>query len=127
MAVNNVLALHTSVKSLLADGIESRLEHYRRLSLRLRQGLRSIGMPPFTPDEISAPVLTAAYGPPGVPTGQIVDYLAELHHIKIAGGLGEQLVDRVFRVGHMAPVVGEADIDSVLAALACFRRDRGLN
>jgi len=126
MPVNNVLALHTSVKSLLADGIESRLEHYQRLARRLRQGLRSIGMPPFTPDEFSAPVLTAAYGPQGVPTSQIVEYLADVHHIKIAGGLGEGMVDRVFRVGHMAPAIGEADVDGVLAALACFRRDRGL-
>ena len=116
MATNNVVALHTSLESLMAEGIEKRLERYTKLALRLREGLRQIGMPPFTPDEQMAPVLTAAYGPKGVPTSRIVDYLAEVHNIKIAGGLGE-LKDRVFRIGHMSPAVSKADIDEVLDAL----------
>jgi hypothetical protein len=40
--------------------------------------------------------------------------MAEVQHIKIAGGLGEQLKDKIIRIGHMSPTVGEADIDQVL-------------
>jgi alanine-glyoxylate transaminase/serine-glyoxylate transaminase/serine-pyruvate transaminase len=120
MATNNVMALRAGLQGLLAEGIESRMERYRGLATRLRQGLRKIGMQPYTPDELMAPVLTAAFGPTGVATGEIVDYMAEVHHTKIAGGLGDQLKDKIFRIGHMSPTVGEADIDQVVKQLAAF-------
>jgi alanine-glyoxylate transaminase/serine-glyoxylate transaminase/serine-pyruvate transaminase len=120
MATNNVMALRAGLQGLLAEGIESRMERYRGLAMRLRRGLRKIGMQPYTPDELMAPVLTAAFGPPGVATGEIVDYMAEVHHTKIAGGLGDQLKDKIFRIGHMSPTVGEADIDQVVKQLAAF-------
>jgi len=121
MATNNVTALHTSLEDLLEEGIENRLSRYRNLALRLRRGLRKIGMPPLTPDEIMAPVLTAAYGPGGIPTSEIVDFLGEKHGIKIAGGLGK-LKNKVFRIGHMSPSVSEDDIDEVLYALDDFNK-----
>lgn len=120
MATNNVLALRAGLQGLLAEGIDRRMERYRALALRLRQGLRRIGMEPYTPDSLMAPVLTAAYGPPGVPTGEIVAFMAEVHHTKIAGGLGDQLKDRIFRIGHMSPTVSESDIDQLLDQLAGF-------
>jgi alanine-glyoxylate transaminase/serine-glyoxylate transaminase/serine-pyruvate transaminase len=123
MATNNVMALRAGLQGLLAEGIESRMKRYRGLAMRLRQGLRKIGMQPYTPDELMAPVLTAAFGPPGVATGEIVDYMAEVHHTKIAGGLGDQLKDKVFRIGHMSPTVGEADIDQIVEQLAAFTPD----
>jgi len=120
MPVNNIRALRISLEQLLAEGIENRLERYRALALRLREGLRKIGMPPFTPDDMMAPVLTAAYGLPGIPTCEIVSYLETRHNIKISGGLGA-LKDQIFRIGHMSPVLSPDDIDQVLSALADFR------
>jgi len=120
MATNNVLALRAGLQGLLAEGIDRRMERYRALAIRLRQGLRRIGMEPYTPDNLMAPVLTAAYGPTGVPTGEIVSYMAEVHHTKIAGGLGDQLKDRIIRIGHMSPTVREPDIDQLLDQLAAF-------
>jgi alanine-glyoxylate transaminase / serine-glyoxylate transaminase / serine-pyruvate transaminase len=120
MATNNVLALRAGLQGLLAEGLETRMDRYRALALRLRRGLRAIGMTPYTPDEWMAPVLTAAYGPPGIATGEIVSYMAEVHHTKIAGGLGAPLVDKIIRIGHMSPTVNEADIDEVLDQLAAF-------
>ena len=70
MATNNVLALKVSLEGLLKEGIEPRLNRYKELAIRLRKGLRDINMPPFTPDEIMAPVITAAYGPIGVETSK---------------------------------------------------------
>jgi alanine-glyoxylate transaminase/serine-glyoxylate transaminase/serine-pyruvate transaminase len=119
LATNNIVALHTSLEHLIKEGIENRLERYTQLARRLRNGLHEIGMSPYTPDEQMCPVLTAAYGPPGVPTGQIVSYLAEKHRIKIAGGLGV-LKDKVFRIGHMSPSTTQNDIDTVVEALRDF-------
>jgi len=119
MPTNNVLALNSSLQSLLKEGIENRLGRYRKLALRLRAGLRSIHMQPYTPDELMSPVLTAAYGPEGVPTSRIITYLSESHNIRIAGGLGA-LKDKIFRIGHMSPVTTEEDIDCVIQALSQF-------
>jgi aspartate aminotransferase-like enzyme len=77
-------------------------------------------MEPYTPDELLCPVATAIYGPEGVPTSEIVQFLLDRHQIKIAGGLGEGLKDRIFRVGHMGLEIDEGDIDDVLVALAEF-------
>ena len=120
MATNNVLALRVGLQALLAEGLEHRMQRYHSLALRLRQGLRRIGMQPYTSDDLMAPVLTAAYGPPGIPTSEIVAYMAEVHHTKIAGGLGDQLKDKIVRIGHMSPSVSETDIDQVLGQLAAF-------
>jgi aspartate aminotransferase-like enzyme len=124
MATNNVLALRAGLRGLLAEGIESRTERYTSMARRLREGVRRLGLTPFTPDERLAPVLTAICGPDGVPTSQIVSYLHEEHGIRISGGLGEGLKDRVFRVGHMGPMVSEQDIDAVLDGLAAFLKSR---
>ncbi|HEY47440.1 MAG: hypothetical protein AMJ88_02595 [Anaerolineae bacterium SM23_ 63] len=126
MPTNNVLALKTGLRSLLADGIEERIERYTKLALRLRDGVRKLGLQPFTPDDQLAPVVTAIYGPEGVPTGEIVQYLIEEHGIMVSGGLGEGLHDRVFRVGHMVPMANEEDIDAVLAGLSQFLQIQGL-
>ena len=123
MATSNVMALRVSLQSLLREGIDRRSHRYRNLALRLREGLRRIGMPPYTPDELLAPVVTAAYGPPGVPTSEIVLYMEEMHDTRIAGGMGQQLKDRIFRIGHMAPMTGEGDIDLLVEQLAAFRLD----
>jgi alanine-glyoxylate transaminase/serine-glyoxylate transaminase/serine-pyruvate transaminase len=125
MATNNVLALKTGLRSLLADGIEERIERYTQLALQLREGVRRLGLQPFTPDDQLAPVVTAIYGPEGVPTGEIVQYLFEEHEIIIIGGLGEGLKDRVFRVGHMGPMINEGDIDAVLQGLEQFLKIKG--
>ncbi len=124
MATSNIRALRLSLDHLMQEGIQNRLERYRRLALLLRAGLRRIGMQPYTPDDLLAPVQTAAYGPQGVPTGQIVDYLADQYGIKISGGLGA-LKDKIIRIGHMSPTTSEADIDEVIAALESFHSSPG--
>ncbi|HCB50212.1 MAG TPA: hypothetical protein DEP47_11995 [Chloroflexi bacterium] len=68
--------------------------------------------------------MTAVYCPDGVASGEIVNYLLEEHDIKIAGGLGHELKDRLIRIGHMGATVGEEDIDAVLDGLAGFLHRR---
>jgi alanine-glyoxylate transaminase/serine-glyoxylate transaminase/serine-pyruvate transaminase len=117
LATSNILALRKSLQNLLEEGIENRMQRYQSQAIRLREGLRAIGMPPYTEDRDMAPVITAAYGPPDIPTGQIISYLEQKRQIKIAGGLGA-LKDKIFRIGHMSPAIGNDDIDETLDALA---------
>jgi alanine-glyoxylate transaminase/serine-glyoxylate transaminase/serine-pyruvate transaminase len=120
MPTNNVYALRASLDELLAEGIPTRLERYRKLALKLRAGLRKVGLPPFTPDDQLSSVLTAGIAPEGISSLRIVDYLLDEYGIKISPGLGA-LKERIFRVGHMSPVTTEADIDLVIEALAKFQ------
>jgi aspartate aminotransferase-like enzyme len=121
MATNIVMALRVALEAMQAEGTENRLARFRSQALRLRSGLRQIGLQPFTPDEAMAPVLTAACGPHGVPTGKMVDYLVATRGIQIAGGLG-LLKDKIVRIGHMSPTTTDADLDEVLEGLAAFLR-----
>ncbi|GMR10404.1 MAG: alanine--glyoxylate aminotransferase family protein [Anaerolineae bacterium] len=122
MATNNVMALRASLKDLLADGIDSRIAHYTELALRLRNGVRDLGLQPLTPDDRLAPVLTAVLAPQGIDSARIVRYLLEEHGIKISGGLGEGLSHTTFRVGHMGAKTNPTDIDEVLEGLSGFLR-----
>jgi len=122
MATNNVLALRAGIRELLNAGIEATIERYISLALRFREGVRQLGMEPYTSDDQLCPIVTAVYGPAGVPTSEIVQFLLDKHRIKIAGGLGAGLKDRVFRVGHMGAKIAEEDIDDVLNALSDFMR-----
>ncbi len=121
MPTSNILALREGLRQLLEEGISKRLERYRKLAILLRNGLRRINIIPFTPDEILAPVLTAAYCPPGVSSGEIVAFMEKERCIKISAGLGA-LKDKIIRIGHMCPTISEADIEEVLDGLAAFKK-----
>ena len=120
MATNNVLALRAGLQSLVADGLDRRFQRYRDLARRLRDGLRRLGLELFTAEDQTAPILTGVRSPDGIPSSQIVNYLYEEHDIKISGGIGDELKDKIFRIGHMGAAITEADIDAVLEGLAAF-------
>lgn len=122
MPTNVVLALCAGLRELLAEGIPQRWQRYQTLAARLRTGLQELGFTPLAANSCAAPVVTAARSLPGIPSGQVVQFLEQTHGIKIAGGGLGPLHDSIFRVGLMAPSLSERDIDDVLAALADFKR-----
>ncbi|MFQ5923923.1 MAG: pyridoxal-phosphate-dependent aminotransferase family protein [Anaerolineales bacterium] len=126
VATSNIYALRAGLQKLLDEGIDRRIARYTELALRLRNGVRTLGMEPLTPDDRLAPVLTAIYAPEGVKIGELLRYLREEHNVMISGGLGEGLEDRVLRVGHMSPTVSEDDIDDVLRGLQAFLEFKGI-
>jgi len=119
ISVNNVDALLVALEMLITEGIEKRIHRYQALAMRLRNGMRESGLIPFTPDAELNPVLTAAYTPKGVDSGQILDYLLKNHHIQISSGLGD-LKPSTIRVGHMSPILENEDIDRLVNALKKF-------
>lgn len=121
MPCSVILALRAALHSLLAEGLPARLARYEVLAGLLRSGLEELGMRLFVPPALMAPVLTAAYCPPGVDAQAIIRYLAEEHQIKIAGGFGPYR-QNVIRIGHMGNAIGEADIEQLLTALRQFLR-----
>lgn len=125
MPTNVVLSLRAGLCELLAEGIPQRWQRYQTLAARLRAGLQNSGFRPLAEAACAAPVVTAAYSLPGVPSGRIVKFLERVHGLEIAGGGLGHLHDKIFRVGHMAPSISERDIDDVLTALEDFKRQVG--
>ncbi|RPI98705.1 MAG: alanine--glyoxylate aminotransferase family protein [Chloroflexi bacterium] len=118
-----VLGLRCALRSLLGAGLDHRLARYEILARRLRDGLADLDMALFVPEDRMAPVLTAAYCPPGVSSGDVIRYLEQEHHIKITAGFGE-FKERVIRIGHMGGAITEQDIDDLLAALRAYLQDK---
>lgn len=119
MATSIVLALRAALQELLRDGLATRIAHYQALADQLRAGLADLGLRQLPPPRYAAPIITAVFGPPGVDTGEIVQYFAKHHHIKIAGGMG-QLKGHIIRIGHMGTEISSKDIDHVIEALREF-------
>jgi alanine-glyoxylate transaminase/serine-glyoxylate transaminase/serine-pyruvate transaminase len=123
MPTSVVLALRAALRSLAAEGLSARLARYDAIARRLRTELAGLGFPLFVPEHLMAPVLTAAYCPPGISSEEVIHHLAERHAIKITHGFGS-LKERVIRIGHMGGAVEPADVDQVLAALREFVQER---
>lgn len=124
MPTNTVLALRASLQGLLAEGVANRIQHYSNLANRLRSGIRELGLKLFASEDCLAPVLTGVISPDGIPSSQIVNYLLNEHGIKISGGFGDEMKERIFRVGHMGPTLTESDIDDVLNGVEAFLKSR---
>ena len=114
-----VNALLASLTQLMEEGISQRMERYKALALQLREGLRELGMKPFTSDAEMNPVLTAAYTPNGIDSAEIIEFLKKEHGIHISSGLGD-LKSKLVRIGHMSPVLTSDDIDRVLDAIKSY-------
>lgn len=123
MPTSVILGLRAALQSIQADGLDNRLQRYEKIAARLRAGVRALGMRTAVSDELMSPVLTAIYMPDGIPSSELVRYLAEAHNIKITGGFGA-LKEQVFRVGHMGGTMQESDIDTLLEAIQQFLAER---
>ena len=123
MPTSIILGMRTALRSLLSVGLDARIRQYEKLAAVLRSGLTSLGLRLFVPESLMAPVLTAVYCPPGIPSSLIVKYLASEHQIKITTGFG-QFKESVIRIGHMGGAITEADINILLDALKQFLAER---
>ncbi len=123
MPTSIILGLRAALESLTTEGLDARFQHYEQVASRLRDGLAALGMKLVVPAGQMSPVLTAAYVPAGIDSGDIIRYLAEVHQIRITAGFGASK-PCVIRIGHMGAVIGQADVDQLLAALREFLVER---
>ncbi|MBT8318551.1 MAG: alanine--glyoxylate aminotransferase family protein [Gramella sp.] len=114
--VNLIFALETSMKSIVKEGMEERVERHRNLALAFRAGLTSLGLR-FLPQskENCANTLTAVYYPDGIVAAALLSSLSK-EGVIVAGGLLPELKTEYFRIGHMGSV-SSSDLLIVLSAL----------
>ncbi len=113
-AVNLVYALHSSLKRVLAEGLEARYRRHEVLARAVQRGLEALGLRLVAEEPFRAHTVTAAYIPEGVEWPKLYAEM-RARRVEVAGGLGE-LRGKIFRVGHMGEVTAN-DATATLAAL----------
>lgn len=115
-AVNLVVALHTSLTQILAEGMETRWQRHMAVSRACKAGIAALGLAQVPlGEEVAAHAMTAPRYPLGVNGAELVSRVAS-HGVVVAGGLHPAIRGDYFRIGHM----GAAGIAEVLATLSAI-------
>ncbi len=119
-----IYSLHTALRLLHTEGLESRWERHRRNHLAFRAGIEAMGLS-FLPDEAcSLWPLNAVLVPDGMDETGIRGDLLSKHGIEIGGGLGP-LKGKLLRVGLMGYASQQGFVLQLLGALEQVLRARG--
>lgn len=124
MAVPNFLALRQALHLVLEEGLEARFARHRRISLLVRQAVRSLGLDAYVPDEVASPTVTTILLPEGLAAQDVRDTMARAHGIMIAGA-NIPCRERAVRMGHMGPQATVENVVATLIALEASLREAG--
>jgi aspartate aminotransferase-like enzyme len=111
--VSLVAGLDVALGLLLERGLDEAFDHHRRLGRACREGVKSMGLELFSPDDDAAAVVTAIRSPEGIDATDVVRELRDRFGITIANGQ-EHLKGKIFRIGH----IGWFDVFDITTALA---------
>jgi aspartate aminotransferase-like enzyme len=111
--VSLVAGLNVALGLILDQGLEAAFERHIRLGRACREGVKSMGLELFSPDDDSSAVVTAVRAPDGIDSDELVLLLRDRHGVTLAPGQGE-LKGRIFRIGH----IGYYDVFDITTALA---------
>jgi len=114
--VNLILALETSLRIILAEGMEQRFNRHRKIGRAFRAAVKAAGLDMIPANEDSAAnTLSAPFYPDGVAAGDFLG-AASAEGVILAGGLLADIKPRYFRVGHM----GSASRNDLLATVGAI-------
>ncbi|HLJ56285.1 MAG TPA: alanine--glyoxylate aminotransferase family protein [Chthonomonadaceae bacterium] len=115
--VNMLYAVDEALQEILEEGLSARFERHRRVSRLLLEGLQSLGIRPFAPQDCRLPTLSTVSIPDSVTDEAAIRkrLLAE-YGIEIGGGLGG-LKGKIWRIGTMGSSATERNVLLLVAAL----------
>ncbi len=126
LPTNIILALRTSLRKIIAMGLEAHFEKYHNASHAVRRGLRSLGYEMFVEDEYASPIVTGVCRRPEIELSEMSQWLVDQRDIAIGGGLGE-LSGKMFRVGHLGKASTREYLVDFLFAMEEFLRYKGIS
>jgi alanine-glyoxylate transaminase/serine-glyoxylate transaminase/serine-pyruvate transaminase len=117
-AVNLVWALEVSLRQILKEGLDPRVERHFAISQACKAGLSALGLEqvPLRP-EWAAHAMSAPRYPKGINGAEFIAAVAR-NGVVIAGGLHPAIKAEYVRIGHM----GSVDLEDVLATLAAVEK-----
>lgn len=120
--VNLMVALHTTLRMMKDEGLESIFARHQRLMNASRAAVKGLNLPLFAADSCASPAITAV-APEGVDAEQIRAIMKKKFDIALAGGQ-DHLKGKIFRIGHLG-FVSDRDILSAIASMESALRELG--
>jgi alanine-glyoxylate transaminase/serine-glyoxylate transaminase/serine-pyruvate transaminase len=124
LPTNNIVALLTSLRAILEEGLEAYYAHHVQAARSVRGRLTQLGFRMLTPEAYSSPLITAVYGLPGMDVDDFRRYLVQEWQVMIAGGL-DDLAGKIFRIGHMGLAATAEYLGRFLDGVDAYLRLRG--
>jgi alanine-glyoxylate transaminase/serine-glyoxylate transaminase/serine-pyruvate transaminase len=124
LPTNNVVALLTSLRRILDQGLEAYYARHVEAAHTVRAGLERLGFELFMPEAHASPLITTVSGLPGMDIDDLRSYLEREWQLMIAGGLDE-LKGKIFRVGHMGKAASLEYAEWFLDGVAAYLRLQG--
>ncbi len=114
--VNLIMALETSLKLILKEGLKERFARHERIGKAFRAAFRAMSVNTIPENEThSASTLSCPFFPEGVSGQEFMKAMAG-SDVTVAPGLLPEMKSEYFRVGHMGSV-NNADVMSTLGAI----------
>ncbi|MDZ8109852.1 MAG: alanine--glyoxylate aminotransferase family protein [Nostoc sp. DedQUE12a] len=120
--VNMIVALHTTLRIMKEEGLESIFGRHERLKNATRAAIKGLNLPLFAADNYASPAITAV-APQGIESDKIRSFMKKRFDIALAGGQ-DHLSNKIFRIGHLG-FVSDRDILSCIASLEVTLRELG--
>ncbi|MCC5603177.1 pyridoxal-phosphate-dependent aminotransferase family protein [Nostoc favosum] len=120
--VNLIVALHTTLRIMKEEGLESIFARHERLKNATRAAIQGLNLPLFAADNSASPAITAV-APQGIESDKIRSLMKKRFDIALAGGQ-DHLSNKIFRIGHLG-FVSDRDILSCIASLEVTLRELG--
>ncbi|AVH72173.1 pyridoxal-phosphate-dependent aminotransferase family protein [Nostoc sp. 'Lobaria pulmonaria (5183) cyanobiont'] len=112
--VNLIIALHTTLRIMKEEGLESIFARHERLKNATRTAIKGLNLPLLAADNSASPAITAV-APQGIEPDKIRSLMKKRFDIALAGGQ-DHLSNKIFRIGHLG-FVSDRDILSCIASL----------
>ncbi|MDM9584573.1 MULTISPECIES: alanine--glyoxylate aminotransferase family protein [unclassified Nostoc] len=120
--VNLIVALHTTLRMMKEEGLESIFARHERLKNATRAAIQGLNLPLFAADSSASPAITAV-APQGIEPDKIRSLMKKRFDIALAGGQ-DHLSNKIFRIGHLG-FVSDRDILSCIASLEVILTELG--
>ena len=114
--INMLYGLHESLRLVLEEGLQQRIERHARNSRALVAGLEAMGLEPRVRAEERLAPLTAVAIPEGVDDAVVRSFLLDQFSIEIGGGLGP-MKGNTWRIGLMGSASTRGNVTACLAGL----------
>lgn len=125
-SVNTTLAVLTSMRRIVAGGLEAHYAKYARASRAIRNGLEALGFEMFVPVEYASTVVTGVKKRPEFEVNEMIHWLAEKRGIAISGAFGE-LEGKIFRIGNLGKAAERDYLIDLLFSIEEYLRHKGIS
>ncbi|MBW4644583.1 MAG: alanine--glyoxylate aminotransferase family protein [Goleter apudmare HA4340-LM2] len=120
--VNLIVALHTTLRIMKEEGLESIFGRHERHKNATRAAIKGLNLPLFAPDSHASPAITAV-APQEIESDKIRSLMNKRFDIALAGGQ-DHLKNKIFRIGHLG-FVSDRDILSCISSLEVVLSELG--